>query len=91
MRPRLNELDRSDFEPRLGRPDRLQVQSVSSCQPEAKLWGTARTGLPGAARALVCKTAVSDKPRLWLHEIAKLGLLQAGDSEADHLLDIIRI
>ena len=31
------------------------------------------------------------KPRLWLHEVAKLGLLQAEDTEASHLLDIIRI
>ena len=37
------------------------------------------------------KTAVSDKPRLWLHEIAELGLSQAGDSEADHLLGAVRI
>ena len=39
----------------------------------------------------MCKTAVFNKPRLWLHEIAELGLLQAGDSEADHLLGVIRI
>ena len=31
------------------------------------------------------------KPRLWLHEIAKLGLLQTEDAEAGHLLDVIRI
>ena len=31
------------------------------------------------------------KPRLWLHEIAELGLPQAEDTEAGHLLDIIRI
>ena len=37
------------------------------------------------------KTAVSDKPRLWLHKIAKLGLPQAGDSEANHLLGVIQI
>ena len=37
------------------------------------------------------KTAVSNEPRLWLHKIAELGLLQAGDSEADHLLGIVRI
>ena len=39
----------------------------------------------------MCKTAVSDKPRLWLHEIAELGLPQAGDSEANHLLGVIQI
>ena len=31
------------------------------------------------------------EPRLWLHEVAKLGLLQAEDTEAGHLLDVIRI
>ena len=39
----------------------------------------------------MCKIAVFDEPRLWLHEIAELGLLQVGDSEADYLLGIIRI
>ena len=37
------------------------------------------------------KTAISNKPRLWLHEIAELGLPQAGDSEANHLLGVVRI
>ena len=62
LRPRLNKPDRSDFEPRPEGPDRLQ--SASSCQPEAKLWGTARTGLPRIARALMYRTAVSNEPRL---------------------------
>ena len=31
------------------------------------------------------------KPRLWLHEVAELGLPQAEDTEAGHLLDVIRI
>ena len=31
------------------------------------------------------------EPRLWLHEIAKLGLSQAEDTEAGYLLDIIQI
>ena len=37
------------------------------------------------------RTAVSNEPRLWLYKIAKLGLPQAGDSEANHLLGVIRI
>ena len=37
------------------------------------------------------KTAVSEEPRLWLYKIAELGLLQAGDSEASYLLDVVRI
>ena len=39
----------------------------------------------------MCRIAISNEPRLWLHEIAELGLLQVGDSEADYLLGIIRI
>ena len=37
------------------------------------------------------KIAVFNEPRLWLYKIAELGLPQAGDSEANHLLGIIRI
>ena len=39
----------------------------------------------------MCKTAISEEPRLWLHEVAELGLSQAEDLEAGHLLDVIRI
>ena len=76
LRPGLDKPIRSDYEPGPGRPIRSQVQLASSCQPEAKLYSTARTGL-GTARALMCKTAVSEEPRLWLHEVAELGLPQA--------------
>ena len=37
------------------------------------------------------KTAVFNEPRLWLYEIAELGLPQAGDSETGHLLDVVCI
>ena len=64
-----------------------QLQQDWSCLE----WQEAEARLPGTARVHLCKTAVFDEPRLQLHEIAKLGLLQAGDSEADHLLGVIRI
>ena len=37
------------------------------------------------------KSAAFDEPRLWLYEIAELGLPQAEDVEAGHLLDVVRI
>ena len=54
-------------------------------------WQEAEARLPGTARAHLCKIAVFNEPRLWLHKIAELGLPQAGDSEADYLLGIVRI
>ena len=66
-----------------------QPQQDRSCLE----WQEAKARLPGTARAHLCKTAVFNEPRLWLYEIAELGpqLPQAGDAEAGHLLDVIRI
>ena len=62
-----------------------QPQQDQSCLE----WQEAEARLPRIARVHLCKTAVFDEPRLWLYEIAKLGLLQAGDSEAGYLLDVV--
>ena len=49
--------------------------------------------LPRTAQASLCKVADFHEPRLWLHELAELGLPQAEeeDAEAGHLLDVVRI
>ena len=48
----------------------------------------AEARLPRAARAHECKTAVFDQSRLWLRKIAEQ---QPEDSEAGHLLELVRI
>jgi hypothetical protein len=63
-----------------------QPQQDRSCLEGSARLAEAR--LPGTAKAHLCKTAVFDQSRLWLQTLAEQ---QAEDSEAGHLLDLIRI
>ena len=54
--------------------------------PKAK--ETAQVQLPGTAGALLCKHAVIYQSKLWLYELAEQ---QPEDSEAGHLLDMVKI